>query len=836
MKLLFPFVFFFLPFGLWAQVEDLQQQARQKWSLGQEKQAFFLAHKALNATKDQANSAHYNSLLLLFELHFELGHIEQARQYGALALQLNEQAGFRLGSSQLLYKQLARLEQLAGQYEAAELFLMQAQEQLPPLLGPPSLDRLQILAQLAEVYQLKGQLMAAQRIYDKILQQKNIPLAENLQWRYAAAILAQKNKEGQKAERLFQEALALTGPTTAYQGEVLKAALAQNAWKMGKTSLAKKRYEQLYQNRKKNLGQDHPLTLHLAGEMAYFYENQGQLDQSETLMQLYIQSLIQEIDELAQYSSYQEFLRLQQSLAPEINRFTAWVSRHPQQKWLKCLAQLQLAAQARGQEEATAFRQALKSLRSPHLIDLKMDWAEAVEKLAQSYRLSKKKAAHRFQQAEQKAAVKALEKELKAALRQNDIPFLAQNYTLEQLQAQLDSTEMAINILHYQDHNGQAWLSDAKFAALIFSQDSLLIWQELCTEEAIASVLSHIFRLKTIKDINRSYLSIPGLSQLLDKKLWQPLRPHLADKNRLHFQLPAILQPLSFEAILQSHNERYLIEDYELHYYSSFHKLKKQPQAYVSKQAFLMGGVDFGLKPKRSPWLPWDPLPASLEEVEDLEVALYNAAWESDKLTRGSANEVHFLKLLQEKRFRLIHLATHAYFFERPKEGDEGGIFFEESSRQLSLEKQLIQEEEQALMRSGLVFAGANLSWQGPASSSMAEADGILTALDLLSLELEGCELLVLSACQTALGEMTSQEGLLGLPTAFQQAGVDYFMGSRWSVNDQVTALFMELFYEAYLAGDSPPTALRKAQLALMKKEKGRYAHPYYWAAFQLLR
>lgn len=141
----------------------------------------------------------------------------------------------------------------------------------------------------------------------------------------------------------------------------------------------------------KKLGQDHPLTLSLAGEMAYFYERQGQLNQSETLMQLYIQNLIQEIDELAQYSSYQEFLRLQQSLTPEINRFMAWVARHPQQKWLKCLAQLQLAAQARGQAEATAFKQALKSLRSPHLIDLKMDWAEAVDKLAQSYRLSKKK-------------------------------------------------------------------------------------------------------------------------------------------------------------------------------------------------------------------------------------------------------------------------------------------------------------------------------------------------------------------------------------------------------------------------------------------------------------
>lgn len=85
------------------------------------------------------------------------------------------------------------------------------------------------------------------------------------------------------------------------------------------------------------------------------------------------------------------------------------------------------------------------------------------------------------------------------------------------------------------------------------------------------AVLSHIFTLKTISDVNRSYLSIPGLSQLLDKKLWQPLRPHLGTKNRLHLQLPAILQALSFEAIQQSHNERYLIEDYELHYYSSFH-------------------------------------------------------------------------------------------------------------------------------------------------------------------------------------------------------------------------------------------------------------------------
>ena len=834
MKLVIRLVFFFLPFCLWAQVEDLQQQARQKWSLGQEKQAFFLAHKALQATKDQPNAAHYNSLLLLFELHFELGHIEQARQYGALALQLNEQAGFRLGSSQFLYKQLARLEQLAGQYEAAELFLMQAQEQLPPLLGPPSFDRLELLAQLAEIYQLKGQEFAAQQIYDKILQQKNIPKIDRLKWLYGAALLAQTSSNWPKAEALFQEALALTGPTEAYQREVLNAALAKNAWKMGKAALAQKRYTQLYQQRQKKLGQDHPLTLALAGEMAYFYESQGELAQSEALMQLHIQSLIQEIDELAQYLSYQEFLRVQQSLSPQIHRFIAWVARQPQQKWLKLLAQLQLAVQARGQEEASAFKQALSALKESHFMDLKMDWEESSQLLAQSYRLGKDKAALRFEQAELKAKLKTLEKELKAALRQKEIPFQPANAELSQLQAQLDSTEAAINIFHYQDHNGQDWQKESNLAALIFTQDSLLLWQPLGTEAAISPVLSHIFRLQSTADINRSYLSIPALSELLDQQLWQPLRPHLGDKKRLHLQLPAILQVLSFEAIMQSHNKHYLIEDYEINYYSSFQKLK-QGQDYADKAAFLMGGVDFGQKPKRSPWLAWDPLPGSLSEVENLEVLLYNSAWESELYTSGAANEVRFLEMLKERPFRLIHLATHAYFFE-PNTTETTGISFEESPNRLSLKEQLAQEEEQPLMRSGLVFAGANLSWQGPASSSMAEADGILTALDLLSLELKGCELLVLSACQTALGQRSAQEGLLGLPTAFRQAGVDYFMGSRWSINDKATAIFMGLFYDYYLAGEPPQTAFRKAQLTLMKEEKGRYAHPYYWAAFQLLR
>jgi CHAT domain-containing protein len=112
-----------------------------------------------------------------------------------------------------------------------------------------------------------------------------------------------------------------------------------------------------------------------------------------------------------------------------------------------------------------------------------------------------------------------------------------------------------------------------------------------------------------------------------------------------------------------------------------------------------------------------------------------------------------------------------------------------------------------------------------------------LTAYEASTLDLEGTELVVLSACGTGLGEMQAGEGVFGLRRALQEAGAQSVLMTLWSVPDQETQQLMTLFYGNWLAGKDKPTALREAQQQLRQQVKKRYGRdlPFYWGAFVLV-
>jgi CHAT domain-containing protein len=109
--------------------------------------------------------------------------------------------------------------------------------------------------------------------------------------------------------------------------------------------------------------------------------------------------------------------------------------------------------------------------------------------------------------------------------------------------------------------------------------------------------------------------------------------------------------------------------------------------------------------------------------------------------------------------------------------------------------------------------------------------DGILTGYEASLLNLHDTELVVLSACETGVGDYFEGEGIHGLQRAFLLAGTQSVLMSLWKINDQLTQQLMTDFYRYWLSGLSKPQALRKAQLNLRKQ----YPEPYYWGAFVLL-
>lgn len=222
----------------------------------------------------------------------------------------------------------------------------------------------------------------------------------------------------------------------------------------------------------------------------------------------------------------------------------------------------------------------------------------------------------------------------------------------------------------------------------------------------------------------------------------------------------------------------------------------------------------------------WAFLPGTEREVAALE-KLLPAAGIQVEAKKGHAATEDFFKNIGQGGMpspRVLHLATHGYFFPDPKTADD--------SRQPSDGKQsAFKISEQPMLRSGLILAGGNAAWQGAPLPEDRE-DGILTAYEISQMNLANTELVVLSACETGLGDIAGNEGVYGLQRAFKIAGAKYLIMSLWQVPDKQTSMLMTTFYKKWLTENMTiPEAFRAAQMEL--REAG--FDPYQWAGFVLM-
>ncbi|MEZ0609437.1 CHAT domain-containing protein [Fibrella sp. WM1] len=210
----------------------------------------------------------------------------------------------------------------------------------------------------------------------------------------------------------------------------------------------------------------------------------------------------------------------------------------------------------------------------------------------------------------------------------------------------------------------------------------------------------------------------------------------------------------------------------------------------------------------------WKSLPGTQTEVDTLTYLLGRRNHRSVRLTGPVADEWRFRQVADSLRPQVIHLATHGYF-----------------TPPLTVTTDSLAQGQwhNPLMRAGLAMAGANFGRQYP--NEAGNNDGVLSALDVSTLNLTNTQLAVLSACETGLGEERGSEGVFGLQRALKLAGVNYIVQSLWRIPDAETVSLMTVFYERLLAGDEIEDAFATAQSQLRK----RYT-PYYWAAFVLIR
>lgn len=215
-------------------------------------------------------------------------------------------------------------------------------------------------------------------------------------------------------------------------------------------------------------------------------------------------------------------------------------------------------------------------------------------------------------------------------------------------------------------------------------------------------------------------------------------------------------------------------------------------------------------------------LDGTLSEVETIDTFLLKQQIKTELYTDSRGTEEAF-KALSGRQIPLIHIATHGFTLN-----DDNTSSWQEATNLMEILRR--PSIDNSLSYSGLLMAGSNTTIKGIRLPSTIE-DGILTAQEIAGMDLQGLELVVLSACQTGLGQL-KDDGVFGLQRGFKKAGAHTLLMSLWSVDDHATQVMMTQFYQHLMLTHNRFLAFRQAQQAM--REMG-YNDPFYWASFIML-
>jgi CHAT domain-containing protein len=353
------------------------------------------------------------------------------------------------------------------------------------------------------------------------------------------------------------------------------------------------------------------------------------------------------------------------------------------------------------------------------------------------------------------------------------------------------------------------------------------------------------------------------LAALADRVL-RPLLEQIGRRKRWVLSPDADLWLVPWAA-LPLPDGRYAVEGHQIRFVGSGRNLTRRDGAEPADPPLLLADPDFDLDPDRAaaamqrvlPTRPatrnnpvtrsdlgtgrWGRLEGTAAEARAIQPLVKQYARQEPRLyVQDQALEGVFKAAVRPS---LVVLSTHGFFLgdhevssvRLPASWISRGLDWARPHVPQSVTRPTTRARplENPLVRCGLVLAGAN---QRHRATDPGQDDGVLTGLEIVGTDLRGCELVVLSACETGLGEVHTGEGVAGLRQAFQLAGAKAVVATLWKIPDQVTADLMTRFFGRLLGDHDPAEALRQAQLEVIRDRRARHraAHPFYWAAFTL--
>jgi len=409
----------------------------------------------------------------------------------------------------------------------------------------------------------------------------------------------------------------------------------------------------------------------------------------------------------------------------------------------------------------------------------------------------------------------------------------------QDVQANLNSNETAIEFARYFDEKDSTY----HYMALVVKVgDKCPQLIKLCSEKELSN-FSPETELKELYNL-----------------IWKPLLPVLNNIKTVYYSPVGLLNNIPFHALFnyKADERNYVIDDYTLHQLTSTRYLalglKQKVNEITEPSIALFGGINYNDFPTTktdtinklavetafvckniirdiddSPRSGAFYLPGSKKEVDNIANLLNSKQWNVSLVEDKNASEGKVKSFSGSNSKSILHIATHGFAFPDKEETKKRTMYA------LVKGSEKYTASDNPMIRCGLLFGGANITWKGKSDSLLnaTNDDGILTAYELSQLDLSNTKLAVLSACETGKGAIQGSEGTFGLKRALKLAGVDNIIVSLWKVPDDATMQMMTLFYNELSKTKNPVTSFEFAQKTMRNLHT---EHPENWAGFVLVR
>ena len=793
-------------------------------------------------------------------LYESMGQYKKAESFYMQSIAIKKKI---LGESHVSYatglNNLAYLYFNIGQYEKAEPLFSRAMQITGTALGENSPAYATNLDNLANVWQNLEQFSKAESAYTRAMAIRKNTLGENND-NYARSLnnlaslytqLGQYKKAEPlivKAKDIWKNTLGETSP--AYATGINNLA---GIYRKSQTQYAKAEalYIEAIRLRKMILGENHPFYSISQHGLALLYTQMGQYKKAEPLYLSSSNIVLQNIAGTFSILSEKEkgnFLNDNREIA-ECGNSYLYINPKADASIAENNYNLELGFKSLSLADTKNMLELLRNSKDTAVKKIFDEWVGVKNMLAKQYTLAP--AGRSIDLKNVEAEAESLEKELN---RQSSV-FGNQQKTLrvttKDIQNKLATDEAAIEFVRFRFFN-KKWTDSVIYGAYILRKnDAAPQFVPLCEKKQLQQLFDSAGNTATklVKNFYRG-LDVTSketarLGNKMYKLIWEPLEPFLKGIKKVSYSPAGKLYGIAFHA-LPVDSTTILMDKYKLQQYTSTRQISfrtENKEEVKPGSIVLFGDATFTMdslqlvKQRRnniktevssaSSYISknrgnengaWLNLPGTGEEVKKISQLFDENRISTQSFIRESASEEN-LKALTDKRPQILHIATHGFFL--PESNKKKGVTVPQGN--------VYSLAEDPLLRTGLVLAGGNYAWSGKTPVDGVE-DGIATAYEISQLNLSNTELLVLSACETALGDVKGSEGVFGLQRGFKMAGVKKMIVSLWQVPDKETAELMTAFYSYWMKGKNINESFYQAQADMRKKYPA-----YYWAAFVLV-